>query len=565
MNLKFESGRSMTEILGVMVIVSVLSVGGITGYSYGMNKHKSNTLLQEANLRAMVVSKQIGFHHQSPSLDEFKERDFGYGIFDDKVYGENASSAWTTSDKKFSLKIQSVSQPVCQNLQNEAGGIIQGFSPAECTDDAVVVLTYNNDLSTTEITGADCSAYNGTSSSNTGGYAGLATDGETHCKCPIGQKWSGDKGSCEDTNECTSYNTQECKEGFYCSFDDSATCDNCSENGGGTCTPGVGTCKALTDGTKMSVSADGYAGLLTGKQMNWWTANSWCIAHGMQIPSLSEFGCTRDSSAASGWTCDWSRFKTSGQLHKSNWWVSDDPDCRARNLNVPNSTVDFDTPRIKRWYSTLCTNGEVQKVVLAQVGETCTNTADCASGLFCNTAKKCQEKLDDGLVCPSSEACKSGYCGQNGSGSDVCFTSCTSYTTKECADGYYCVFNYPEKCSERGVGACVPIMSAVELTADKDGVDGLYFSTSMNWWSANALCTAYGKHLASLEEMDCNADPDRNCDNWPRFYKGLLRDDSWWAADLYNNCIGYNVTMNGGRVDHDTGLDNDIYYSVVCK
>ncbi|MBO7258403.1 MAG: glycosyltransferase family 2 protein, partial [Alphaproteobacteria bacterium] len=145
MNLKFESGRSMTEILGVMVIVGVLSVGGITGYSYGMNKHKSNTLLQEANLRATVVSKQIGFHHQSPSLDEFKERDFSYGIFDDKVYGENASSAWTTSDKKFSLKIQSVSQPVCQHLQNEAGGIIQGFSPAECTDDAVVVLTYNPD------------------------------------------------------------------------------------------------------------------------------------------------------------------------------------------------------------------------------------------------------------------------------------------------------------------------------------------------------------------------------------------------------------------------------------
>ena len=37
-----QSGRSMIEILGVLAIVGVLSVGGIAGYSKAMEKFKIN-------------------------------------------------------------------------------------------------------------------------------------------------------------------------------------------------------------------------------------------------------------------------------------------------------------------------------------------------------------------------------------------------------------------------------------------------------------------------------------------------------------------------------------------
>lgn len=37
-----ESGRSMVEMLGVLAIIGVLSVGGIAGYSKAMNKYKIN-------------------------------------------------------------------------------------------------------------------------------------------------------------------------------------------------------------------------------------------------------------------------------------------------------------------------------------------------------------------------------------------------------------------------------------------------------------------------------------------------------------------------------------------
>ena len=40
-----ESGRSMVEILGTLAIIGVLSIGGIAGYNYGINKHRANQVL----------------------------------------------------------------------------------------------------------------------------------------------------------------------------------------------------------------------------------------------------------------------------------------------------------------------------------------------------------------------------------------------------------------------------------------------------------------------------------------------------------------------------------------
>ncbi len=42
-------GRSMIEMLGVLAIIGVLSVGGIAGYAKAMEKHKINKLIQEYN------------------------------------------------------------------------------------------------------------------------------------------------------------------------------------------------------------------------------------------------------------------------------------------------------------------------------------------------------------------------------------------------------------------------------------------------------------------------------------------------------------------------------------
>ena len=40
-----ESGRSMVEMLGVLAIIGVLSVGGIAGYTQAMKKYRANNLV----------------------------------------------------------------------------------------------------------------------------------------------------------------------------------------------------------------------------------------------------------------------------------------------------------------------------------------------------------------------------------------------------------------------------------------------------------------------------------------------------------------------------------------
>lgn len=42
-----QTGRSMVEMLGVLAIIGVLSVGGIAGYSKAMFKHKINKTIQD--------------------------------------------------------------------------------------------------------------------------------------------------------------------------------------------------------------------------------------------------------------------------------------------------------------------------------------------------------------------------------------------------------------------------------------------------------------------------------------------------------------------------------------
>ena len=52
MNLKqnYQSGRSMTEMLGVLAVIGVLSIGGIAGYNYAISKHRANQVLQDIRL-----------------------------------------------------------------------------------------------------------------------------------------------------------------------------------------------------------------------------------------------------------------------------------------------------------------------------------------------------------------------------------------------------------------------------------------------------------------------------------------------------------------------------------
>lgn len=51
--MKSQAGRSMVEMLGVLAIIGVLSVGGIAGYRIAMEKYKINEVINAMNMVVM--------------------------------------------------------------------------------------------------------------------------------------------------------------------------------------------------------------------------------------------------------------------------------------------------------------------------------------------------------------------------------------------------------------------------------------------------------------------------------------------------------------------------------
>ena len=57
---KQETGRSMIEMLGVLAIIGVLSVGGIAGYTTAMRSHRANEIIHGASMLYMMGMSQNG-------------------------------------------------------------------------------------------------------------------------------------------------------------------------------------------------------------------------------------------------------------------------------------------------------------------------------------------------------------------------------------------------------------------------------------------------------------------------------------------------------------------------
>ena len=58
-----QSGRSMVEMLGVLAIVGVLSIGGVAGYSKAMAKYKINKTLDQVSM--LITSVRTAYGNQN--------------------------------------------------------------------------------------------------------------------------------------------------------------------------------------------------------------------------------------------------------------------------------------------------------------------------------------------------------------------------------------------------------------------------------------------------------------------------------------------------------------------
>ena len=308
-----QKGRSMVEMLGVLAIIGVLSVGGVYGYGVAMKKHKANEALHKASLMATTVSAYAMSNDGAlPStITDFTNSGYATSLSDNGT--------------QFKLTVVGIGFDVCTQMKNVKGGMVRDVVCDETSGDATI--TYYKNLATNEAEGEK---------SPTGGTTEPTDPACEGVECPEGTT-CGVAGNCiaEKTTDETCSKNSDCDKwcedngkgvACYCSINAESTDDDsaCYNNFTGVCA--VATPK----------SKGGY--VANSDPVTWWSAVNFCKAHGKSLVSLADLGITdgyQDDAYCEGSECTgtftWSDLKD--KLGSDYYWVTDAVSCDC----------DFDT------------------------------------------------------------------------------------------------------------------------------------------------------------------------------------------------------------------------------
>ena len=130
-----ESGRSMIEMLGVLAIIGVLSVGGIAGYSKAMNKFKTNKVAD--NVSMLVANIKTMYAQQSSFNGLTKSSAVSMGLVPDELV-----TTYPSGNDDNAVLNNSFNGTVLINASNSVGA-----TAAANTDDALSFNIVFNGLS----------------------------------------------------------------------------------------------------------------------------------------------------------------------------------------------------------------------------------------------------------------------------------------------------------------------------------------------------------------------------------------------------------------------------------
>ena len=240
---KKQFGRSMIEMLGVLAIIGVLSIGGLLGYRRAVNNHQANVILDDVNRFAFVILERSGL-----ALDaEIDKGDF----VESGIYTLTAHQA--AGANQFSILVQNVPEGVCEplvdkaNIDYKVGVVAAGGS----VDDEVLYDTLHTDL---------CQEVN-----DIAFYFG---DTSAWCNEPDESGYT----------PCTV--NSDCCGGEFCWYPNDSDCRKA----------GIGQCKEVKNAITSTMS-DGKTWTY-GPNMNWWSAQNWCEAQGKQPVAIADIGCS---------------------------------------------------------------------------------------------------------------------------------------------------------------------------------------------------------------------------------------------------------------------------------
>lgn len=106
-----EHGRSMIEMLGVLAIIGILSLGAIAGYRLGISKHRANETVNELNRLATIIATQMHNENVSDAIfDDVPDKsEMGYAL-------DSGFSPDPTKTDYFELAVYDMPTSVCENI-----------------------------------------------------------------------------------------------------------------------------------------------------------------------------------------------------------------------------------------------------------------------------------------------------------------------------------------------------------------------------------------------------------------------------------------------------------------
>ena len=131
---KAQSGRSMVEMLGVLAIIGVLSIGGIAGYSKAMEKYKTNKAIDQT---AMVINNVRTLFAGAKNYTALNTKAYSLGVFPEDMAKKSENSAYnalngyievgtgvseTASNMQWDLTVQFNGREACTTLLTQNWG-----------------------------------------------------------------------------------------------------------------------------------------------------------------------------------------------------------------------------------------------------------------------------------------------------------------------------------------------------------------------------------------------------------------------------------------------------------
>ena len=186
-------------MMGTLAIMGILALSGIWMYNSAMDRLKANTIINEAQKRAVVVAGQIGFlGRTNPSLGEFSDNTFAGGTFSTDVVTSGLY-------EQFGIQVSNVPKRICQNILNTIGDttpirrLAYTGSPTNaittCNEDNTFLIVYNNDMSSS---GNDPEYASGNCGCQTTCGQCVVENGETRCagECPVDEQVCSSNADC---------------------------------------------------------------------------------------------------------------------------------------------------------------------------------------------------------------------------------------------------------------------------------------------------------------------------------------------------------------------------------